>query len=224
LWQRDKNDCIEDEYKLFYKNLTNESDEYMAMEHFKVDGNFTVKGILFIPKKRPFDSYQNTEQKRSIKIYSKNVFIMDKCDDIIPNWLNFVKGVIDSEDIPLTVSREMLQHSSTMKTLGKVIMRKSLDMLDILSKNEEDFLQFYYNYSKNIKMGIYENSVHKEKLCKLLRYQTNNSDSKLISFDKYIQNMSEEETNIYYISGESIESIINSPFLENLNKIIKKFY
>jgi molecular chaperone HtpG len=223
IWSRTPSDVNKEEYAIFYKNLCNNQNEgYLDVKHFHIEGTFTMKGILYIPLQRevdnPFNITREDKQKRNnVKIYSKNVFIMDRCEDFIPHWLSFIKGVIDSDDIPLNVSREMLQHSSTLKSIETNVIKKAIELFDNIADDDNKMHIFYNNYAKNIKLGINKKNKYSQKLLKYLRYYTNTSGSNYHSLDDYISNMKFGQKNIYFITGNSIEQIIKSPYLEKFN-------
>jgi molecular chaperone HtpG len=218
LWSRNSKEITEDEYTQFYKSFTGDYDNYLDVTHFNVEGQVEYKGLLFVPKRAPHDLFDNTQKKSQIKLYVKKVFITDNCDDIVPDYLKFVKGIVESDDVPLNISREMLQQNKVMKVIGKSVVKKIIDMCVSISEDVDKFRIFYEQYSKNIKLGIHEDATNRTKLCGLLRYETTNSNGDQISLDDYIDNMKEGQQHIYYISGESTKSIVNSPFLERLKK------
>jgi molecular chaperone HtpG len=223
IWSRNPSTVQKDEYRTFYKNLSNnQDDDYLAVKHFHVEGNITLQGVLYVPLRKdvdhPFKITRDDKQKKNnIKIYSKNVFIMDRCEDFVPHWLSFIKGIIDSSDIPLNVSREMLQHGSTLMHLESTFIKKSLELFDTIADNDEKMQIFYQNYSKNIKMGVNKKNKHSQKLIKFLRYHTNTGGSNLRSLDEYISDMKHGQKGIYFITGSSLEQIFKSPYLERFN-------
>ena len=151
-----------------------------------------------------------------IKLYSRKVFITDDCEDLLPEYMKFVRGVIETEDIPLNISRETLQQNKIIKLIGKHIMKKVFEMFNRISDDPDKFRTFYEQYSKSVKLGVHEDSTYRNNLVPLLRYETSNSNGDLISLDDYVENMKSEQSSIYYITGESVKSIVNSPFLEKL--------
>jgi molecular chaperone HtpG len=217
LWTQNPKDVSEDEYSDFYKSISGDHDSHLDVSHFSVEGQVEFKSILYIPKKSPIDLFDGqTKRSGMVKLYSRKVFITDDCENLLPEYMKFIRGVIETDDLPLNISRETLQESKILKVIGKSIIKKALEMFNKIAENPDDFRIFYEQYSKSIKLGIHEDSTYRTKLSPLLRYETTNSNGDLISFDDYIENMKPEQTAIYYIIGESIASITNSPFLERL--------
>ena len=221
IWSRSPSSVSHDEYKTFYKNLTNEKSDYLDVKHFCVEGQITLQGVLYVPKQleseNPFTVSRQEKSSGNIKVYSKNVFIMDRSVDFVPHWLSFIKGVIDSSDLPLNVSREMLQHGSTLELLQSTFIKKALELFDNIADNENNMQIFYQNYSKNIKMGINKKNKYSQKLVKYLRYRTNVSGSYYRSLDQYISSMKTGQKGIYFITGSNLEQIMKSPYLEKFN-------
>ncbi|MES1911124.1 MAG: hypothetical protein MHM6MM_003608 [Cercozoa sp. M6MM] len=220
IWLRNPDDVKQEEYAAFFKSLTNEWDDHAAVEHFKVEGAMEFTGLLFVPKRAPNDMFggQRDQKQKNLKLYVRRVFITDDCAEFCPDWLSFVKGLVDSEDLPLNVSREMLQQSKVLRQIKKSVVKKSIAMFTRLAENDEEYLKFYKNFGKQLKLGIYQDEKNRDKLAELLRFQTSKSGEDQLSLKQYVANMKEEQKDIYYITGESKQAVENSPFLEALKK------
>eukprot|EP01121_Diplochlamys_sp_Union-15-3_P016224 TRINITY_DN5482_c0_g2_i2.p1 TRINITY_DN5482_c0_g2~~TRINITY_DN5482_c0_g2_i2.p1 ORF type:complete len:693 (+),score=171.87 TRINITY_DN5482_c0_g2_i2:350-2428(+) len=222
LWTRKSSEISEEDYNNFYKSIYKDNKDPITYSHFTAEGDVEFTGLLYIPSEPSNDLFQGTQANKSdIKLYVRRVFITDQFKDIIPSYLAFVKGLVDSNDLPLNVSRETLQQHKTLNVIKKKVVRKAIAMFQELASNEEKYKEFYDNFSTNLKLGIVEDSANRTRLSKLLRFYSYKHEDKPISFSDYVDEMKEGQEGIYFLGGETIESVRTSPLLE---KLVKKGY
>lgn len=221
IWLRKPEDVTKDEYDAFYKAISNDWDAPMIQKHFSVDGQIQFKALLYIPKRAAFDMFSNMEKRKSnVKLYVKKVLISDDSSNLLPDYLSFIQGVVDSDDLPLNVSREMLQQSSVMKVIKNNLVKKCIEMINDLASHEDKamYKAFYDAFNKNIKLGVHEDRKNRNKLVDLVRFHSSKSDEDITTFKDYVTRMKEGQKKIYYLTGESLKAVKSSPFIEKLRK------
>jgi len=219
IWTRKPSDVQEAEYEEFYKAITKDTQAPLGHIHFVAEGEVTFKSLLYIPKVQPTESFNKYGTRTdNIKLYVRRVFITDDFQDIMPNYLNFIRGVVDSDDLPLNVSRETLQQHKLIKVIRKKLIRKTLDMIKKFDK--EQLQKFWAEYSTNIKLGVIDDSANRSRLAKLLQFRSS-AQKGFVSFAEYVERMKEKQESIYFIAGSSLEEVEKSPFVERL---VKKGY
>ncbi len=219
LWTAPKTEITDDEYKSFYKHISNDYSDPVLWSHNKVEGKLDYTLLLFLPSRAPFDLYE-AEQKRGLKLYIQRVFIMDEAEQFLPRYLRFIKGIVDCKDLPLNVSREILQRSAVVDKIRAACIKRSLDMIEKVSKEADKYHEFWQQFGNALKEGIIEDTENREKVAKLLRFASTHLDTEVqtVSLDDYIGRMKEGQSKIYYLTAESFAAAKQSPHLEILRK------
>ncbi|KAL5970852.1 Heat shock protein HSP 90-alpha 1 [Taenia solium] len=218
LWLLNPEAITREEYEEFYMWLSSDFQGHLAVTHFSVEEQSVFHALLFIPRHPPLDYFAQNGRLRNIKLYSRRVFVTDKCRDLIPEYLNFIFGVVDVEDLPLNISRESVQQGNVMQLIRENLVKKSIELVEDLAKDPGIYKTFYEHFSKSIKLGVYEDSANRNRLADLLRYHSSKRRDQMTDLKDYVSRMKESQENIYYIIGECLESIANSPLIEELKK------
>ncbi len=213
IWAKDKKDVTEEEYKEFYTHISHDWNPYLEHLHMKFEGTTEYTALLYIPAKAPFDHFSR-ERKHGIHLYCKRIFIMDDCNELMPEYLGFIHGVVDAQDLNLNVSREILQQDYLIRNIRKNLIKKVFDILDKMDKEKYD--GFYDEFGNVLKVGIHTDFENKDKIANLVRYKTTRSEGKYISLKEYVENMKHDQEEIYFITGENMNALLNSPHLEQL--------
>jgi molecular chaperone HtpG len=221
VWQRRPDEVDDADHEALFKSLSNDWQPPLGVKHFEADGQVQFKAVLYVPRNSPVDLFQTTmKKKRNVRLYVKRVFVSDMADDLVPDYLNFVHGIVDSDDLPLNVSREMLQQNRIMKTIKKTVVKRCLDMFGELAEDPEKYRTFYQKFSKNIKLGVHEDAANRERLAGLLRFHSTadgpGAQAPTVSLADYATRMKEGQDRIYFLTAESLAAARKSPCIERL--------
>lgn len=214
-WQRKPEDVSTEEHEALFKSLSNDWEPPLGIKHFEVDGNIQFKAVLYVPKNAPVEIFQQ-KKKKNIKLYVKKVFVTDDADELVPDYLNFIHGVVDSDDLPLNVSREMLQQNKIMGSIKKNLVKKSLELFSDISEDTEKYSQFYKKFSKNIKLGVHDDAANRSKLVEFLRFYSTHSPTQMTSLKEYKNRMKNDQEYVYFVTSDNIEAARKSPCIEKL--------
>ena len=215
IWSMPKDEVTDEEHEEFYKHLAHDWNPPLARLHLKFEGTTEYDALLYVPGKAPFDMFQ-PERKHGIQLYSRRIFIMDDCKELMPEYLRFIKGVVDAADLNLNVSREILQQDRLVRNIRTNLVKKTLELLAGLSA--EDYLKFYEEFGAVLKEGIHSDTDRRTKIAALTRFKTTKSDNQWRSLDEYVKQMPESQKEIYYLTGDDLNTLINSPLLEKLKE------
>ncbi|CDS39694.1 heat shock protein 90 [Echinococcus multilocularis] len=218
LWMRSAEDISSEEYGKFYKWLSCDSEDHMAVKHFSVEGELSFRALLFVPRRPPAAYFARNGRPHNIRLYVKRVLVTEECESLIPDYLNFLIGVVDSEDLPLNLSRDAIRESSVVRAIGKHLVRKSIELMQEMAEDAQAYSAFYGNFQRSIKLGVYEDRGHRQKLANLLRYYSSKSGDEMIGLREYVCRMKEGQSDIYCMIGESMASVSDSVFMEGLKK------
>ena len=218
IWMRSPADVTKEEYNSFYKSISSDWSDQLAEMHFQVEGQLEFRGLIFVPPRAPFDMFSGGEERRhnNIKLYARRVFIKDNAKELMPEYLSFIHGVVDSDDLPLNISRESLQKTNILNVIRKNLVKKSLEMIEKLAEDESKYKEFYTVFSRSMKLGVHDDRKNRARIASLLRYQTSKSEGTERSFAQYVADMDEKQDSIYYVIGESPEMVASSPFVERI--------